>query len=913
MTLKRLLVVAAMLLAAASVQAQMPDEGYEARFSTLGRAYARNPRNVETLYQLAQFYFDNAHPLRSLPMAMRFVRMAEERQTYLLEENKVNELLKLQRNGITIQAIRELKEAITAAAVNTVKLRTDLSMEEIDSYLDLFGNDNPDFARLLHSRRYTRIFQETLSKGNLDDCYRFSITYPGTAEAEQLEARMGQLSAEMFRTMDATASIDSVQQRYPLCAAVARSAAKRKSRMAYDEADREGSIAAYSRFLGNYPASDESEAAREHIDRLLEIDLARRNTAMELAHFADSNADQAIADRALARLRRLIYVNHDVEAARYYVEHFKLDAFFSEVYSRYYSWHSVEGNGAPLQVFAAASPDFPFPRALEGDLERAEEIDGVPLMEVFLEKAYDRYSEYIKMLMGKAIAVVPMQRMLQPLLAARRWDDALFRLEQFEICFDNQWQSQYTGLQRLIATPTGRTLSREFATGGDVQHPCVNALDGRLYYSDGYRICRAEKRGGRWMPADTVVFTNTEATDLTLFGFYAGGRRMLLGSGGDIWVAEREGDQWRVSDIPPYPVNTDYVETDAYMLPDGSGMLLASDRPGGFNLQPSHAYFHGDTALASDLWFIPYTQDRWGTPVNLGLKVNTIYCERSPILSRNLKTLYFISDGHLGLGYGDVYMVERTDMEDWTSWGEPQNLGRDVNSGFREADLSFSPDERRVYLSSNLSDSVFSAYSFATSHSTVSLGETFSFGVGDLQQSLVRLQVADLQQQAVTQVVDYMGDADAVDLSLLRDRRYALLADAGTSFVTAGVVDAASLGHYRLPAYTFEELVAMDRPLPLPVVEFSADGSVLLPVAQLQLEQLARFLKQHPQAVAEFCVDVAGSDSRHCYALSLERGAALRDFMCGHGVAADRILVSAYGNVNVRLTGTSSVSVRFRE
>lgn len=913
MSLRRLLLVVVMVLTAVSVQAQAPDEGYEARFTTLGRAYAKDPRGVEPVYRLAQFYFDNSHPLRSLPLAMQYVKMAEERHIALLDADKVKDLVKLQRNNITIVTIRELKAAIAEAAFNTVKLRQDLSMEEIEVYLELFGEDNPELARLLHSRRYGLIYRQAYASDDIDECYRFMLTYSGTAESEQMETRMGQLAKGMFDTTTSVRFIDSVVLRYPQSPSVARVAAKRKSRIAYEEAEREGTIAAYSAFLKRFPASDESEEVRANIDRLLEIDLARRTTVMELAHFADSNADQDIADQALARLRRLIYVNRDAEAARYYIEHFKLDAHYSEVYSRYYSWHTVEGNTAPLMRFADADEGFPFRKALEDDMERGAEIDGVPLMETFREKAYDRYSEYIKMLAGKAIGIVPLQRMLQSLLAERRWDDALFRMEQFDLFFDNQYRWQYAGLRKLIATPTGRSLRRELKTDGNVKSFCVNAADGMLYYSDGHRIFRAVHQGSLWVPADTVVFTNNASTDLTLFGFYAGGRRMLLGSGGDIWIAERDGHQWRVSDIPPYPVNTDYVETDAYMLPDGSGMLVASDRPGGLNLQPSGSYFHGDSALATDLWFIPYTQHRWGTPVNLGVKVNTAYCERYPVLSRNLKTLYFVSDGHLGFGYGDVFMVERSDVEDWTSWGEPQNLGREVNSGFREAGLSLSPNERWLYLTSNISDSNYVAYSVATVHNTESLGETYSLGVGDLQESLVRVQVADLQQQAVTQVVDYMGDSNAIDISLHRDRRYALLADAGTSFVTAGVVDAASLGKYRLPAYTFEELVAMDRPLPLPVVEFSANGSELLPVARLQLEQLARFLKQHPRAVVEFCVDVAGTDSYQCYSLSLQRGDALRDFLCGHGVAAERILVSAYGNVNVRLSGTSSVGVRFRE
>ena len=913
MRIPRLVVMAVLCLLAGAVRAQDADVSYDERFRTLARAHARDPRSVETLYNLTQFYFDNSHPMRSLPLAMQYARMTEAEHVDLLQRNRISDLAKLQRNGITLASIRELQNAIFDAAVEAVRRREDFSMVEIDAYLEWFGG-NAEVARMLRAKRYRLTFREVMSLGSADDCYAFLTTYQGTDEAAQCEQRLLQLSSKLVAQAESDRPLDSLQQRYPQSALLRRAVDRRKSQLAFARAEKEGSVAAYNAFLDQYPASDEGEVARDRVDHLLELDLARRQSAIELAHFADSNADLDISDRALARLRRLIYTQHDVAAAQYYVDHYKLDVHYSEVYSRYYSWHAVEGNAAPLQRFAAANPDFPFPQALEDDLELASEIDTVDLLTPYREEAYDRYASYIRHMMGKGIAVVPLQRMLQPLLAARRYADALFRMEQFEICFDNQWQGQYKELRRLVGEePAARSLRRELSDSV-VLHPALNAADGKLYYSDGQRIRRAVRTPNGWRPADTVHVAGADGADLAFFGFYAGGTRMLLGHGGDIWVAEADADGWRVSDIPSYPVNTDFIETDAYMLPDGSGLLLASDRPGGCNLQPSGARFHGDTALATDLWFIPYTRHRWGTPVNLGQRVNTPYCERYPVLSRNLRTLYFVSDGHTGLGFGDVYMVERTDPTDWTSWGEPVNLGREVNSGFREGGLSLSADERRLYLTSDVATPDRpAAYSVATTHNTASAGRVYSLDVADLERSLVRLQVADVDQQTVTQVVDYMGDAPAVDLTLLGDRRYALLADAGTSFVTAAVVNPADLGRYRLPAYTYEQLVAMDRPLPLPVVDFSASGDELLPVAQLQLEQLARFLVQHPRAVAEVMVDVGGADARQCYALSLQRAVAVRSFLVSHGVMARRILLSPYGNARAGLGDSSAVAIRFRE
>ena len=69
----------------------------------------------------------------------------------------------------------------------------------------------------------------------------------------------------------------------------------------------------------------------------------------------------------------------------------------------------------------------------------------------------------------------------------------------------------------------------------------------------------------------------------------------------------------------------------------------------------------------------------------------------------------------------------------------------------------------------------------------------------------------------------------------------------------------------------------------------------------------------HPDAIVEFCVDVAGSNDELAYAISLERARVLRTYMIRQGVGAEQVVTSPYGNVNMKRGGRSMVSVRFRE
>ena len=906
-------IVLLLLLLCSMSWAQHTASSYKTQATELGRTLVKNPNNVETLYRLALFYFDNSHPMRNLPAAMRYATQAEQRHAYLLKNDKVGELLKLQRNNIDINAIHQLRESIAEAALNVVKARKDMPLAEIDDYLETFGDD-AEINKLLRSRRMTVVYKQTMEQGGLDDCYQFMITYARTREAEQAEQHLAEAVGGQMAEMTTAKQIDICAANYPQSRQVSSMAERYKSRLAFADAEKEGTLAAYNEYLTRYPASDESEKARARIEKLLEVDLARRSTTMQLAHFADSNADSPLADKALAKMRKLIYRNHDVAAARYYVEHYQMDPHANEVYGEYYSWYSVEGNAGPVFEFSDQNPDFPFQRAMENDIEKGDYVDRIDLTRPFADTAYDEYAGYVKDFMGKPVAVVPLQRMLQKPYASRNYTSAIAVAKDMETYFDNNYRGQYEMLLHLLGTPTpGLALRTEMTDSVNVMNPVVNPSDGMLYFSDGTQICRAMRKANRWELLDTVRFVNSEATGLSVFGFYAEGKRMLLGSAGDIWIAERDEEGWRISDIPPFPVNTDYVETDAYMLPDGSGMLLASDRPGGFNVQASGTNFHGDTALATDLYFVPFSRHGWGTPVNLGLMVNSVYSERSPIMSRNLRTLYYVSDAHTGLGYGDIYMTERTSPDDWTSWTRPRNLGREVNSPWHESGLSFADEEKRVYLSSDFGGGTYKAYSFPTSHNNTVGSLTYNVDVSDASPTLVRLQVADMQQQTITQVVDYEDDSTALSFRLDRNHRYALLADAGSRFVTAMVLSKENKKGYRLPAYTYEELVAMDRPLPLPVIEFDAEKSTLSRVARMQLEQLARFALVHPECKLEMTVDVEGRDATKCFRMSFDRADAIRDYLTQCGVAPESILLSAYGNARCRSGAPEGVAVRFRE
>jgi hypothetical protein len=87
----------------------------------------------------------------------------------------------------------------------------------------------------------------------------------------------------------------------------------------------------------------------------------------------------------------------------------------------------------------------------------------------------------------------------------------------------------------------------------------------------------------------------------------------------------------------------------------------------------------------------------WGEPENLGTDINTPYDEDTPFLHPDNKRLYFSSSGHRSMGGLDVFVAAR--MDDYT-WKKPVNIGYPINSTSDDVCFTVSADGKRGYYSS---------------------------------------------------------------------------------------------------------------------------------------------------------------------------------------------------------------------
>jgi len=87
----------------------------------------------------------------------------------------------------------------------------------------------------------------------------------------------------------------------------------------------------------------------------------------------------------------------------------------------------------------------------------------------------------------------------------------------------------------------------------------------------------------------------------------------------------------------------------------------------------------------------------FGTPTNLGPKVNSSYGEAGVCISANGLEFYFSSDRPGGYGGLDLWVAKRPTIED--DWSEPENLGSPANSQYSYWEPSISSDGLSLYFS----------------------------------------------------------------------------------------------------------------------------------------------------------------------------------------------------------------------
>jgi outer membrane protein OmpA-like peptidoglycan-associated protein/tetratricopeptide (TPR) repeat protein len=154
----------------------------------------------------------------------------------------------------------------------------------------------------------------------------------------------------------------------------------------------------------------------------------------------------------------------------------------------------------------------------------------------------------------------------------------------------------------------------------------------------------------------------------------------------DIFYSESVGGYWQPIRNAGNKINTPSSwESQPSISADGKVLYLVSDRQGGYGGYDIYRSTKGDNG-------------EWSMLTNLGPLVNSKGNEKSPFIHPDSKTLYFSSDGLLGLGGYDIFYSK---IDSNGNWQKPKNIGFPINSPEDEVGFFVSTDGTQGFFASN--------------------------------------------------------------------------------------------------------------------------------------------------------------------------------------------------------------------
>lgn len=339
-----------------------------------------------------------------------------------------------------------------------------------------------------------------------------------------------------------------------------------------------------------------------------------------------------------------------------------------------------------------------------------------------------------------------------------------------------------------------------------------------------------------------------------------------------IYKAEKVGDEWK--NFKELPFNSDEFSCGHPALSsDGKTLYFVSDMPGGYG--------------TTDIYSVSISENGdYGKPVNLGKTINTKSREMFPYVDEE-NTMYFASDGHLGLGALDIFESKISG----SNFTKPVNLGSPVNSALDDFSFVISEDKSYGYFSSNRKggkgdDDIYSFVIYRCKED-ISGVVTDSKTGNPIGGAMVRL--IDEKGQSINQQVT-KNDGRYIFKDIACENNYTVAAskddyrndkkDTVTEDIDKKTIQA---------DLTLESLIVEDQIIIKPIY-FDFDLYNIREDAEYELEHIVTVMKNHPDMVIriESHTDSRGT-KEYNRTLSTNRAKSTRDYIISRGIAANRV------------------------
>jgi outer membrane protein OmpA-like peptidoglycan-associated protein len=381
----------------------------------------------------------------------------------------------------------------------------------------------------------------------------------------------------------------------------------------------------------------------------------------------------------------------------------------------------------------------------------------------------------------------------------------------------------------------------------------------------------------------TLIFTACE-----LMGEY-GKRRKGYGSC-DLFMSEKIGRRWSAPVNLGPEINTSAWESQPSVSADGQTLYFVRGYPTSSGNREQDIYVAKRGA-----------EGEWGGAVKLPYTINTRDKEESVHIHPDGRTLYFSSNGHLGMGGLDIY-VSRMNKEG--KWSKPVNLGYPINTHKDENSLLVSPNGKVAYFASDREGGFgkLDLYHFELPAEVRPTAVTYARGIvvdADTEEPVV----ATLRLSNVsTQETQSVSNSDPVTgeflIALPAGETYGLSVSAeGYVFHSEQFTLSKDADNKPYDLVVKLRKITEGTAIVLRNIFFDLDKDQLKIESLPELRELAGFLDENPEVKIEIAghTDDQGTDEYNVD-LSRRRADAVKKYLVDQaGVASERLVTKGFG------------------
>lgn len=301
-----------------------------------------------------------------------------------------------------------------------------------------------------------------------------------------------------------------------------------------------------------------------------------------------------------------------------------------------------------------------------------------------------------------------------------------------------------------------------------------------------------------------------------------------------------------------------------------------------------------------DVWVCYLDENmKFGEPQNLGPNINTAYDDQCPFIHADNQTLYFTSNGWPGMGGGDIFVSRKTD----TGWTKAENVGYPINTENDDNAMTVSYDGKTAFLVSNREGGFggLDIYSFDLPENLRPQKITFIKAiVKDVNtKQLLNANYSIIDLDTKKEIYKGVTIDGSFFVSIELNKNYALQIQKEKYLFYSQNINLKESASKQKP-YELEillEPLTANSKITLNNVFFDFDKSDLQATSFVELDKVAELLQKNPTIKIEIAghTDNKG-DKKYNQILSQKRAETVVNYLVQKGIAKTRLVAKGYGD-----------------